>query len=154
MVNDEDKLTTLLSHVTIGTLDESLSRQLNSTHLSKPSSQQQRSNDHTATWTSTLPTQSISQLPSWQMSSPTVANSDEEGWGDAPAYTSFLPNTYFGFSSIMLPSNSGIPPSTSSNSTQGYVSLDPNQPFSRYRHQPVSFTSLTSTPSHDIFETK
>jgi hypothetical protein len=171
MAIDEDKLITQLSHFSIGTDDEALSKQLNNTHLSSGSpfssqslnhitpsqqlqqQQQQQSCHHVSSFPTNFAT-NTQPLPSWQSSAPpTLAtlSDEEEGWGDAPAYTSILQNVHFGFSSNILPSASAIPLSASPSNKNGIVSLDPNQPFSRFSHQPVSFATLTPPP-HDIFE--
>ncbi|KAI8067965.1 hypothetical protein BC940DRAFT_299994 [Gongronella butleri] len=57
---------------------------------------------------------------------------DTDGWGHAPSYTSILPYTEFGFTSTMIPSTiaSSIPAAQ-----QNSVTLNPNQPFSRYANQ-------------------
>jgi hypothetical protein len=172
MAIDEDKLITQLSHFSIGTDDEALSKQLNNTHLSSRSpfsshssnhvtpsqqlqqqQQQQPSCHHVSSFPTTFST-NTQPLPSWQSCAPptlTTLSDEEEGWGDAPAYTSILQNAHFGFSSNILPSASAIPLSASSSSKNGTVSLDPSQPFSRFSNQPVSFATLTP-PAHDIFE--
>ncbi|ORZ23341.1 hypothetical protein BCR42DRAFT_433009 [Absidia repens] len=154
MANEQDRLTAQLSHISIGSLDDTLSRKLHDTHISNtaPPTTSLTSpsiSNPTTPWPSealnrptadTLPWQTTSQAP------PTAAE-EEDGWGDAPAYTSILPYTQFGFTSMIVPSQSPIP--SSSTLKKNTLSLDPNQPFSRHSHQSISFASFASPPPNN-----
>ncbi|ORX61592.1 hypothetical protein DM01DRAFT_1332192 [Hesseltinella vesiculosa] len=103
-------------------------------------------------WSSSLPTRAqlpwedasqgpvdtLFSIPSWQQpSNAGHIKQADDNWGDAPSYTSILPNTEFGFTSTILPSSpaSSIPASDDS----ATVKLDPAQPFSRFLNQQVHF---------------
>ncbi|CAO3591281.1 unnamed protein product [Absidia cylindrospora] len=154
MENEQDRLTAQLSHISIGSLDDTLSKQLHNTHLSNTAPPTTSPMSHTTNgpptpWPSAALNRPTADTLPWQTTSqvPPTTTEDEDGWGDAPAYTSILPYTQFGFTSMIVPSQSPIP--SSSTLKKDTLSLDPNQPFHRHSHQSVSFASFASPPPNN-----
>ncbi|KAI8640213.1 hypothetical protein BD408DRAFT_420123 [Parasitella parasitica] len=69
-------------------------------------------------------------------------DNSQDGWGeDPPSYTAILQGTYFGFNSILKPSDaiSNLSPQQTTNA----------QAFSRYKNSPVSFISAAKEATSD-----
>ncbi|KAI9304493.1 hypothetical protein BJ944DRAFT_266760 [Cunninghamella echinulata] len=162
-MNEQNDLSKLLSQVSLGTSVEGLSTQLEKTFISStnsiptsasfsPSSSSPPSyiptnnNDNNEKNDNTLRdylqpiSQCEQQQQQWNDSINNEQRQQEDGWGDAPSYTSILPYVEFGFTSNMMLNQTTVV-KMSNMTEESSVKLDPNQPFNRFQNAPVSFTS-------------
>lgn len=136
---DEHKLAKLMEGITVGSAEEGITRQLESTHLKSHGHVTMFGGNTRNTTSLTTGEETAGPKPSWSSAAP-ASNTGDEGWGDLPpAYTAISQDHRYGFVSILAPGQLDA-------FQKQTPSPDSRQAFARYANRPVSFATVGQVP--------